>query len=276
MRPGSTRSISSATAASSRSACFSSVLTVTTASAARCQRSWCSTSDTATLNFFRRSLIRRNTIRFSFNDWLPGTCSSTVKRAITMSLQGRKAEGQKGRSSRMEGRMDGMPKAEGQEGRRAKVGRLKGAAFPPSPFHLPALPPSAFPPSSPSCREFLPFCLPAFLPSCLPVLPLCSYGYALHREHLDHVADLQVVVLVEADAALEAGLHLAHVVLEAAQRADLSLVDHDVVAQQARLRVAGARDAPFGDHAAGDRAELRHLERLAHVRDADQIGRAHV
>ena len=46
---------------------------------------------------------------------------------------------------------------------------------------------------------------------------------ALHREHLDHVADLEVVELVEADAALEAGLDLADVVLEAAQRADLAL-----------------------------------------------------
>src|SRR4030095_11644472 len=61
--PGSTRSISSLTAASSASACCSSVLTVTTASPARCQRSWCSTSDTATLNFFNRSLMRRRTIR---------------------------------------------------------------------------------------------------------------------------------------------------------------------------------------------------------------------
>ena len=62
------------------------------------------------------------------------------------------------------------------------------------------------------------------------------------------------------------GLHLGHVVLEAAQRSDLAFVDHDVVAQQPRLRVAGARDAPFGDHAAGDRAELRHLERSRALR----------
>ena len=60
------------------------------------------------------------------------------------------------------------------------------------------------------------------------------------------------------------GLHLAHVVLEAAQRAELAFVDHDVVAQQPRLRVAGARDAAVGDHAAGDGADLRHLEDLAH------------
>mgnify|MGYP003694146141 CR=1 FL=1 len=51
--------------------------------------------------------------------------------------------------------------------------------------------------------------------------------------------------------------------LEAAQRSDLAFVDDDVVAQQARLRVAGAGDASFGDHAAGDGAELRDLEQLA-------------
>src|SRR2546427_656867 len=73
IRPGSTRSISSAAAASSRSACAWSVLTVTTASAARCQRSWCSTSETATLNFFSRSFTRRRTIRLSFSDCDPGT-----------------------------------------------------------------------------------------------------------------------------------------------------------------------------------------------------------
>ena len=44
--------------------------------------------------------------------------------------------------------------------------------------------------------------------------------------------------LLEADAALEPGLDLRDVVLEAAQRADLAFVDHDVVAEQPRLRVA--------------------------------------
>ena len=47
------------------------------------------------------------------------------------------------------------------------------------------------------------------------------------------------------------------VVLEAAQRADLALVDDDVVAEQPGLGVAGAGDAAFGHHAAGNRAELR-------------------
>ena len=41
--------------------------------------------------------------------------------------------------------------------------------------------------------------------------------------------------------------------------------DASEVAQQPRLGLAGAGDAAFGDHAAGDRAELRHLEDLAHL-----------
>src|SRR6266849_10545332 len=66
-----------------------------------------------------------------------------------------------------------------------------------------------------------------------------------HGEDFDHVPDLQVVEFVEADTALEAGLDLAHIILEAAERADLAGVDDDVVAEQACLRIAGARDAAF-------------------------------
>src|SRR6266852_7546991 len=98
---------------------------------------------------------------------------------------------------------------------------------------------------------------------------LCGNRDPFHGEDLDDVADLEVVELLEADAALEARLHLADVVLEAAERSYLAFVDDDVVAEETRLRVAGTRDAPFGHHAAGNRAELRHLERLAHVGHAD-------
>src|SRR5258705_2510446 len=91
---------------------------------------------------------------------------------------------------------------------------------------------------------------------------------SLHREHLDGIAHLDVVVALEADAALEARLHLAHVVLEAAQRGDLPLVHHDVVAKEAGGRLAGARDASLGDHAAGNRTNLRDLEDLADFRPA--------
>src|SRR6185436_7194473 len=69
--------------------------------------------------------------------------------------------------------------------------------------------------------------------------------HPLDDEGLDDVADLDVVELLEADAALEARLDLGHVVLEAAERADLPLVDDLAVAQQARLRVARPDDAPL-------------------------------
>ena len=64
-------------------------------------------------------------------------------------------------------------------------------------------------------------------------------GDLLDLVRLDDVADLDVLVPVEADAALEALLDLGDVVLEAAQRADLALVDDAVVAQQPQLRVRG-------------------------------------
>src|SRR5688572_21717317 len=63
--------------------------------------------------------------------------------------------------------------------------------------------------------------------------PSCASGRdrdPLHREDLDGVADLQIVVLVEPDAALEAGLHFADIVLEAAERSNPPFVDDDVVA----------------------------------------------
>src|SRR5512146_1958876 len=47
---------------------------------------------------------------------------------------------------------------------------------------------------------------------------------------LDHVAHFHVVVVVDADAALEARLHLAHVVLHPLERGDGSVVDLDAVA----------------------------------------------
>ena len=97
---------------------------------------------------------------------------------------------------------------------------------------------------------------------------LCRDRDSLHREYLDDVADLEVVELVEADAALEPGLHLARVVLESPQRSDLAFVDDDVVSEEACLGVAGARDAPLGDHAAGDGAELRDLEDVPDLGDA--------
>src|SRR5206468_7935752 len=109
--------------------------------------------------------------------------------------------------------------------------------------------------------------------------PLCSpwwsfsrrssrHGDPFHREHLDDVADLDVVEPFEADATLEASLHFADIVLEPSQRPNLPFVDHDVVANETGVGVAGPRDPPFGDQTAGDRSVLRHLEGIAHLRNA--------
>src|SRR3954470_10449779 len=93
--------------------------------------------------------------------------------------------------------------------------------------------------------------------------------HPFHREHFDHVADLQVVELVEADAALEPGLDLADVVLEPPERTDFAFVNDGVVAEQSRLGVACAGDAPLADHAARNRAEFWDLEDVAYFGDTD-------
>src|SRR3546814_16603501 len=73
---------------------------------------------------------------------------------------------------------------------------------------------------------------------------------------------LQVLEVAEDDAALEAGVDLAHVVLEATQRVDGALPDDRALPQEADLGVPG--DGAVEHHAAGD------------ATDAGQIGRAHV
>src|SRR5437879_1606445 len=50
---------------------------------------------------------------------------------------------------------------------------------------------------------------------------LCGDRYALHDEHFNVIADLDVVELLEPDAAFEPGLDFAGVVLETPQRPDL-------------------------------------------------------
>src|SRR5690606_38807555 len=52
-------------------------------------------------------------------------------------------------------------------------------------------------------------------------------------EALDLVAGLDVVVLLDADAAFGAGTHLLDIVLEAAQRLEFALEDDRVVTQHA-------------------------------------------
>src|SRR5262245_12893151 len=91
-------------------------------------------------------------------------------------------------------------------------------------------------------------------------------GDLLDLEGLDDVADLDVLVPVEPDAALESLLDLRDVVLEAPQRTHLAFVDDAVVAQQAQLR--RTRDDALGHVAAGHDAELRDLEGIAYLRAA--------
>ena len=65
----------------------------------------------------------------------------------------------------------------------------------------------------------------------------------------------------QADAALEPGCNLAHVVLEAAERLDAGLDDELAAAQQPGL--AAAHDSAVEDVRAGDRARLAGLDELA-------------
>src|SRR5262245_60708998 len=80
---------------------------------------------------------------------------------------------------------------------------------------------------------------------------------------LEHVAFLDVVEALEQDPALEAFLDLAHVVLEALQLRDPRFVDHGAVAHYAHVRVSAHGAAR--DVRAGDRAEARDPEQLAHL-----------
>ena len=97
----------------------------------------------------------------------------------------------------------------------------------------------------------------------------------LHNEAFKNVAFLNVVELLDRHTAFVTGRDLLDRVLEALQGAELALMDDDIVAQNADRRVA--RDLAVLDVAARDRADLRHLERLAHLGDAgvllDDIGR---
>src|SRR6266511_1424571 len=88
-------------------------------------------------------------------------------------------------------------------------------------------------------------------------------------EELEDIADLDVAVAVEHDAALEALLDLAHVVLEATQRADLACPDHRPLPDQVDLGVVG--DLALLDDAAGDVADARGAEGLQHLGLADAL-----
>src|SRR4029453_17697865 len=98
-----------------------------------------------------------------------------------------------------------------------------------------------------------------------------------HLVVLDHVAFLDVVEVLQPDAALVAGRHGPDVVLEAAQRLDATVVDDHAVADQPGL---GAADhLPAGDVRAGDHPDPRHPEQGPHLGAAQRallvLGREH-
>src|ERR1044072_154390 len=89
------------------------------------------------------------------------------------------------------------------------------------------------------------------------------------RVPLDLVPDAHVVVVLHADTAFGAGAHFVDVVLEATQRLQAALEDHDVVAQHADRIVAA--DVAVRNDATGHRAELAGAEYLAHLRQAHDL-----
>ena len=89
----------------------------------------------------------------------------------------------------------------------------------------------------------------------------------LDFERLEEVAGLDVdEVLRERHAAFEARAHFGDVVLEAAQRGDLALVDDDIVAGDTRLE-------RLADNALGDE-QTRRLAVLARREDVADFGAA--
>src|SRR5664279_352191 len=102
-------------------------------------------------------------------------------------------------------------------------------------------------------------------------------GDFLDLEELEQVAFLDVVVVFQLDAALEAGGDLADVVLHAPHGLDLAGVDDDVLAQQAEARAAA--DDARRDHRPRDGADLRRHEHGADLGRADRLlallGREH-
>ena len=88
-----------------------------------------------------------------------------------------------------------------------------------------------------------------------------------HNVRFNDIADLDVVVLFEAQAALVALRDFLDGVLEALERGEVTLVDDDAVAHD--THVARALDLAVGDIAACDGADGRDLVGLANFGVAD-------
>src|ERR671933_2557178 len=85
-------------------------------------------------------------------------------------------------------------------------------------------------------------------------------GDLLRPVALDDVPNLDVVEVLDPDAALEALAHLADVVLEAAERRDGTVVHRDAVADDARAVLP--RDDAVPHEAPSHDADARHAEEL--------------
>src|SRR3989338_5602467 len=123
-------------------------------------------------------------------------------------------------------------------------------------------------PSSPSCH--LPLLKPSEAFSSL--LKTCDSrqlsGHLLELPGLEEVADLDVHLALEEDAALQAFLDLPRVVLDPLEARDPHLGDAHTPADDADGAVAA--DGPLRDHASGHHPGLGNLEELAHLGAADE------
>src|SRR5947207_2100311 len=85
-----------------------------------------------------------------------------------------------------------------------------------------------------------------------------SASYLLLPVALEDVADFDVVEVLDADAALESFAHFLHVVLEASERSDSSVVDFHAVADDSNASLS--IDDAASHRAPGDDSHPRHLE----------------
>src|SRR3954468_22772509 len=88
--------------------------------------------------------------------------------------------------------------------------------------------------------------------------------HLFHAVAFDLVAGAHVLIVLEGHTAFLTGRDLAGIVLEALELREPAFVDHYVVADQADM--GATLDHAVEDAAAGDLADLRHIEHLEDLR----------
>ena len=88
-------------------------------------------------------------------------------------------------------------------------------------------------------------------------------GHFADFKELQDVANLDVVVTLDVQAALKAFFDFARIVLETLERVEFTREDDHVFAQEANARVTANHSG--GDHTTGNRADLADLEDLANL-----------